>query len=49
MRPKAQALFDSACQAVAWVLMEPARNKMLAEMAVAETGLARSKTKLEKS
>ena len=21
-----QALFDSACQAVAWVLMEPARN-----------------------
>ena len=26
-----QALFDSACQAVAWVLMEPERNRQLAE------------------
>ena len=34
-----QALFDSACQAVAWVLMEPERNRQLAELAVAETGL----------
>lgn len=44
-----QALFDSACQAVAWVLMEPARNKMLAEMAVAETGLGRIEDKIRKN
>ena len=44
-----QALFDSACKAVAWVLMEPARNKMLAEMAVAETGLGRIEDKIRKN
>ena len=44
-----QALFDSACQAVAWVLMEPARNKMLAEMAVAETGLGQIEDKIRKN
>ena len=44
-----QVLFDSACQAVAWVLMEPARNKMLAEMAVAETGLGRVEDKIRKN
>ena len=44
-----QALFDSACQAVAWVLMEPARNRMLAEMAVAETGLGRIEDKIRKN
>jgi sulfoacetaldehyde dehydrogenase len=44
-----QVLFDSACQAVAWVLMEPARNKMLAEMAVAETGLGRIEDKIRKN
>ena len=44
-----QALFDSACQAVAWVLMEPARNKMLAKMAVAETGLGRIEDKIRKN
>ena len=44
-----QGLFDSACQAVAWVLMEPARNKMLAEMAVAETGLGRVEDKIRKN
>jgi sulfoacetaldehyde dehydrogenase len=44
-----QALFDCACQAVAWVLMEPARNKMLAEMAVAETGLGRVEDKIRKN
>ena len=44
-----QALFDSACQAVAWVLMEPGRNKMLAEMAVAETGLGRIEDKIRKN
>ena len=44
-----QALFNTACQAVAWVLMEPARNKMLAEMAVAETGLGRIEDKIRKN
>ncbi len=44
-----QVLFDSACQAVAWVLMEPARNKMLAEMAVADTGLGRIEDKIQKN
>ena len=44
-----QALFDSACQAVAWVLMEPARNKILAEMAVAETGLGNVEDKIRKN
>ncbi len=44
-----QGLFDSACQAVAWVLIEPARNKMLAEMAVAETGLGRVEDKIRKN
>ncbi len=44
-----QALFDSACQAVAWVLMEPGRNKFLAEMAVAETGLGNVGDKIQKN
>jgi len=44
-----QALFDTACQAVAWVLMEPGRNRMLAEMAVAETGLGNADDKVRKN
>ena len=44
-----QALFDCACQAVAWVLMEPERNRMLSEMAVAETGLGRVEDKIRKN
>ena len=34
-----QELFDDACAAVGWALMEPGRNAELAELAVAETGL----------
>ena len=44
-----QALFDTACQAVAWVLMEPERNRLLAEVAVAETGLGRVDDKIRKN
>ena len=44
-----QALFDTACQAVAWVLMEPERNRALAELAVAETGLGRVDDKVRKN
>jgi len=44
-----QALFDKACQAVAWALMEPERNQTLAEMAVAETGLGRVEDKVRKN
>ncbi|MDB3892024.1 aldehyde dehydrogenase family protein [Alphaproteobacteria bacterium] len=44
-----QALFDKACQAVAWVLMEPERNKTLAALAVAETGLGRVDDKIRKN
>lgn len=44
-----QALFDSACQAVAWVLMEPERNRQLAEFAVAETGLGNADDKVRKN
>ena len=44
-----QALFDSACQAVAWVLMEPERNRQLAELAVAETGLGNADDKVRKN
>ncbi len=44
-----QALFDSACQAVAWALMEPDRNRQLAELAVAETGLGNADDKVKKN
>ena len=44
-----QALFDRACQAVAWVLMEPARNRAFADMAVAETGLGNADDKVRKN
>ena len=44
-----QALFDRACQAVAWVLMEPTRNEQLSEMAVAETGLGNVADKIRKN
>lgn len=44
-----QALFDSACQAVAWSLMEPARNRELAELAVAQTGLGNADDKVRKN
>ncbi len=44
-----QALFDTACQAVAWVLMQPERNRTLAEIAVSETGLGRAEDKVTKN
>ena len=44
-----QALFDKACQAVAWALMQPERNRTLAEMAVAETGLGNADDKVRKN
>ena len=44
-----QDLFDTACQAVAWVLMEPDRNRMLSELAVAETKLGRVDDKIRKN
>ena len=44
-----QEVFDKACQAVAWVLMEPERNKQLAELAVAETGLGNVADKIKKT
>ncbi|MEP0942120.1 MAG: aldehyde dehydrogenase family protein [Rhizobiaceae bacterium] len=44
-----QALFDSACQAVAWVLMEPTRNRQFADLAVAETGLGNADDKVRKN
>ena len=44
-----QALFDSACQAVAWSLMEPKRNRQLAELAVAQTGLGNADDKVRKN
>jgi len=44
-----QALFDKACQAVAWVLMQPVRNRALAEMAVEETGLGNADDKVRKN
>ena len=34
-----QARYDRAAQAVAWAIMEPARNKALAELSVETTGL----------
>ncbi|NBP81853.1 glutamate-5-semialdehyde dehydrogenase, partial [bacterium] len=44
-----QELFDRACQAVAWCLMEPDRNRRLAEFAVAETGLGNADDKVRKN
>ena len=44
-----QELFDRACQAVAWVLMEPERNRAFAELAVAETGLGNVDDKVRKN
>lgn len=44
-----QALFDKACQAVAWTLMEPSRNEQLSKLAVAETGLGNVADKIRKN
>ena len=44
-----QARYDRAAQAVAWAIMEPARNKDLAELAVETTGLGNVPDKITKN
>ena len=44
-----QQLFDIACQAIGWALMEPTQNKRLAELAVRETGLGNVTDKIKKN
>lgn len=44
-----QALYDRAAQAVAWAIMEPARNQHLAELAVETTGLGNVPDKITKN
>lgn len=44
-----QARYDRAAQAAAWAIMEPGRNKALAEMAVATTGLGNVPDKIIKN
>lgn len=44
-----QALYDRAAQAVAWAIMEPSRNKHLAELAVETTGLGNVPDKITKN
>lgn len=44
-----QALYDRAAQAAAWAIMEPTRNRRLAEMAVETTGLGNVPDKITKN
>lgn len=44
-----QATVDTAVAAAAWAIMEPARNRALAERAVADTGLGNVDDKLRKN
>ena len=44
-----QELFDLACQAVGWALMQPEQNQKLAELAVRETGLGNVPDKIKKN
>ena len=44
-----QARYDRAAQAVAWAIMEPARNKALAELSVETTGLGNVPDKIIKN
>lgn len=44
-----QARYDRAAQAAAWAIMEPARNRELAELAVATTGLGNVPDKILKN
>ncbi|MFK7875637.1 MAG: aldehyde dehydrogenase family protein [Paracoccaceae bacterium] len=44
-----QARYDRATQAVAWAIMEPARNRELAELAVTTTGLGNVADKITKN
>lgn len=44
-----QARYDRAAQAVAWAIMEPGRNRALAELAVETTGLGNVPDKITKN
>ena len=44
-----QARYDRAAQAAAWAIMEPARNRALAELAVETTGLGNVADKITKN
>ena len=44
-----QELYDNACCAVAWALMEPERNAELASLAVAKPGSVMWLTRLRKT
>ena len=44
-----QQLYDRAAQAAAWAIMEPARNRHLAELAVETTGLGNVPDKITKN
>lgn len=44
-----QARYDRAAQAAAWAIMEPARNRTLAELSVATTGLGNVPDKITKN
>mmetsp|Transcript_1866 Transcript_1866/g.3213 ORF Transcript_1866/g.3213 Transcript_1866/m.3213 type:complete len:468 (+) Transcript_1866:1211-2614(+) len=44
-----QALYDRAAQAAGWAIMEPARNRHLAELAVETTGLGNVPDKITKN
>jgi sulfoacetaldehyde dehydrogenase len=44
-----QAELDEAVAAVGWAIMEPSRNRTLAEIAVRDTGLGRVEDKIEKN
>jgi len=44
-----QARYDRAAQAAAWAIMEPARNRQLAELAVSATGLGNVPDKITKN
>lgn len=44
-----QETVDTATTAVAWAIMEPARNRILAEMAVRDTGLGNVDDKIQKN
>ena len=44
-----QDALDAAANAAAWAIMEPARNRRLAELAVADTGLGNADDKFRKN
>ena len=44
-----QEIFDLACQAVGWALMQPENNSDLSKLAVSETGLGNVQDKIQKN